>query len=291
MFIRVSGAKLFVDVEGASVVLDGDRWTERPTVVLLHGGPGADHLAFKPWLSKLSAVAQLVYIDQRGSGRSTHGGPSSWNLTTWACDVRELCDRLGLDKPIILGQSSGTVVAMKYAIDYPDHPGALVLASPYAIGDFSSSYPLFHRLGGEPAAAAAHDFWESPTQKTLERYVRLCRPLYGGTPRRRLNAPGQRSLNTDVLLHYAADEHQSLDLRTKLAGIQCPTLLLTGGSDPLTPPYHAREIIKYLRPELSMLHIFPHAGHHVFLEAPRASFRRTVEFIRQVKRGDAVGSP
>ncbi len=54
MRVDISGRKLFFDVEGAKFRPDGPRMLEVPTVLLLHGGPGADHSIFKPAYSQLA---------------------------------------------------------------------------------------------------------------------------------------------------------------------------------------------------------------------------------------------
>jgi pimeloyl-ACP methyl ester carboxylesterase len=266
-------------------VADGHHWRERPTVVLLHGGPAADHTAFKPIMSRLARSAQLIYLDQRGGGRSSRGTHDTWTIRRWTIDVRELCDALGITKPILLGQSFGTVIAMRYAIDYPGDVGGLVLASPYATGDLSSAYPLFRELGGDLVAEAAHDFWETPTPHGLERYLDLCVPFYSGhRPSNRAVQPGtsRARLPSDVLLHYAQGEHQALDLHGEVAKIQCPAILLSGGRDPITPPHHADGIVASMPPSLGIAHVLPEAGHHVFHEAGEQSFHLTEQFISQV---------
>ena len=102
--VRVGDVSLYVETEGS-----------RPAVVLLHGGPGADHTLFQPEASTLADLAQLVYVDQRGSGRSDAGAPSQWTWNRWANDISTLCEALGIAQPILLGASSGAVVAMAYA--------------------------------------------------------------------------------------------------------------------------------------------------------------------------------
>ena len=59
MHITVNGARLFFDVDGAGLVPDGPAMRQRPTLVLLHGGPGGDHSTFKPAFDGLRDVAQL----------------------------------------------------------------------------------------------------------------------------------------------------------------------------------------------------------------------------------------
>ena len=77
MHVQVNGTRLWFDVESPAVVLDGREMRERPTVVLVHGGPGSDdHSYFKPDFARLSACAQVIYLDLRGHGRSAWGDPA-----------------------------------------------------------------------------------------------------------------------------------------------------------------------------------------------------------------------
>ncbi|MFO0296633.1 MAG: alpha/beta fold hydrolase, partial [Pseudomonadota bacterium] len=64
------GVRLFVDIEGAALVPDGPVMREKPILLLLHGGPGWDHSGYKPRFAQLADLAQLVYLDLRGHGRS-----------------------------------------------------------------------------------------------------------------------------------------------------------------------------------------------------------------------------
>ena len=47
-FATVNGVRLFFDVEGGKLVPDGPAMREKPTLLLLHGGPRADHSIYKP---------------------------------------------------------------------------------------------------------------------------------------------------------------------------------------------------------------------------------------------------
>jgi len=90
--LLVNGVRLFFDVEGAKLVPDGSAMREKPTLLLLHGGPGFDHSTFKPLYSALTDVAQVVYLDHRGNGRSDAGPKEGWNLVQWGDDVAAFCD-------------------------------------------------------------------------------------------------------------------------------------------------------------------------------------------------------
>lgn len=95
---------------------DGNRMRQKPTLVLVHGGPGADHAGYKPAFSALSDCAQIVYFDNRGDGRSDRGPKDCWTLAQWADDLHGLCEALSIERPIVYGASFGGMVAMSYAI-------------------------------------------------------------------------------------------------------------------------------------------------------------------------------
>ena len=89
MLIQIEpGVRLFVDIEGPGLVPDGPSMRDMPTLVLLHGGPGYDHSGFKPAFSRLADIAQIVYFDHRGHGRSDRCPPEQWTLDHFADDVR-----------------------------------------------------------------------------------------------------------------------------------------------------------------------------------------------------------
>src|SRR5437879_6796788 len=135
MHVVVNGVRLFFDVEGASLVPNGGAMREKPTLLLLHGGPGLDHSIYKPAFSSLADLAQVVFLDHRGNGRSDPGPRESWTLAQWADDVRAFCDALGIARPIVYGASFGGTVALAYATRHPAHPAKLLLVSTEPAGD------------------------------------------------------------------------------------------------------------------------------------------------------------
>src|SRR5262245_25359470 len=69
--IAIGDTHLFFDVEGPKLVPAGSWMVERPTLLLLHPGPGFDHTVYKLRAGEvLGNFAQVVYLDQRGHGRS-----------------------------------------------------------------------------------------------------------------------------------------------------------------------------------------------------------------------------
>jgi proline iminopeptidase len=127
MHVSVNGVRLFFDVEGAKFVPDGPLMREKPVLLMLHGGPGFDHSIYRPAYSALADIAQIVYLDHRGNGRSEDGPREGWNLAQWGDDVRAFCEALGISDPIVLGASFGGMVALAYATRHPPHPSRLIL--------------------------------------------------------------------------------------------------------------------------------------------------------------------
>src|SRR5579859_4814892 len=180
MRVEIGGCRLFFDVEGAKLRPDGPRMREAPTVLLLHGGPGADHSIFKPAYSRLAEIAQVIYYDHRGDGRSDgRDDAAHWRLAQWGDDVKALCDALEIERPIVMGVSFGGYVAMAYALRYPAHPAKLILCSTAASPSKKAiQVEVFERLGGAAAGAAARAFLEEPTPEATREFMRICGPLY-----------------------------------------------------------------------------------------------------------------
>lgn len=277
--VLANGVRLFFDIDGEQWSAAGDALRERPTVVLLHGGPGSDHSYFKPSFSGLRDVAQLVFLDHRGNGRSERGERSDWNLAQWGDDVRAFCDVLGIEQPIVLGVSFGGIVALSYAMRHPGHAGALVLSSTQARVTLERVLSTFERLGGEPARSAAERFWKDPSNEALAGYARHCWPHYTRAPTNP-DVMARQVNHADVLLHYTEREDQRFDLTPALGRIACPTLVLCGQDDPITPIADSEDLAREIRgAELAR---FPDCGHGIFQDDPVGYFEAVRAFIERV---------
>src|ERR1700691_75198 len=85
-------------------------------LMVLHGGPGADHTYFLPWLLPLARTHRLIFIDERGSGQSERlQDVSKYTIENMADDVEAVRVALGLGKIDLLGHSCGGVLAEAYA--------------------------------------------------------------------------------------------------------------------------------------------------------------------------------
>lgn len=279
MFVTVNGARLYFDVDGPGLVPDGKTMRERPTLILLHGGPGFDHSGFKPEFASLADVAQVVYLDHRGNGRSEHGDASTWNLAQWGDDVRGFCDVLGIRKPIVYGVSFGGFVAQSYATRHPDHPGKLVLTSTAARPDWAAVFDAFERIGGAQARRIAQDYWLGPTPERRVVYREKCHPLYYTRAGRDPDADARAIVHDPVNLHFASGEFAQMDFRDALSRIACPTLVMAGDRDPITPMAFSETIAASLPPQWVQLERFADCGHGIVRDAPEPFFATLRAFI------------
>ncbi len=273
------GVRLFVDVEGPGLVPDGPLMREKPTLVCLHGGPGFDHSGFKPAFSGLADIAQIVYYDHRGHGRSDERPSSEWTLDIWADDVVRLCDALGIVKPIVLGQSFGGFVAQRYIARHPGHASKVILSSTSPHMALERKLVMFEKLGGKAARELARQFWSQPDPQTWAAYWAGCRKLYNRTEPSDPQAAQRMLVRDEILLHFVAGEKQGLDLLPGLAAAQCPVLVMAGEEDPVCPLADAQDIAAALPPQWAKLVSFPGAGHGAWRDDPQAAFATLRDFI------------
>jgi pimeloyl-ACP methyl ester carboxylesterase len=284
--IGVGDIRLFFDADGAKLVPDGPWMRERPTVLLLHPGPGFDHGLFKiqlgPWLA---AGTQVVYLDQRGGGRSDLGRPEDLRLDRWAYDVREFCDALGIERPVVLGLGFGALVAARYASRHPAHPRGLVLTAPIARVVPERSIAVYERLGGPQARAVAERFYRDMDERAFGDFLRVCFPLLSGYDLTS-DVIVRADWRPEVLIGWSIGESRELDLRDELATIRAPALVLAGEDDAWAPLDSVREVVERL-PVGTRFRSFPGARHSVFRDAPGA-YDELRLFLDDLRDGEAA---
>lgn len=101
-------------------------------LVIVHGGPGASHDYFLPYLLPLARHNRLVFIDERGSGRSQKlSDPSGYTVENMVEDVEDVRQALKLGRISLLGHSFGGVLAEAYALKYQRNLTHLILCSTF----------------------------------------------------------------------------------------------------------------------------------------------------------------
>jgi proline iminopeptidase len=276
MRVDVRGVRLYFDVVGAGLVADGPVMRERPVLICLHGGPGFDHSTLKEGLLPLADVAQLVFVDQRGNGRSDRSTPEHWNLDTWIDDIPAFCEALEVERPTLLGQSFGGFVALGVAARYPQLPAKVIVSSSAARVRMDRVLAMFERLGGAEARAAAERNFTSPSVETREEYLRVCVPLYNPS-RPDPNVLSRAVRHDDIGIHFWRDEIHRFDLGPELGAIRAPTLVLGGDLDPITTAEDVRELAGAI-PD-ARLYLLTDAGHGVFRERPAEALALIRDFV------------
>lgn len=203
MRVQVGDGTLFFDVAGAKLVPDGHTMRERPTLVLVAGGPGGDHSWFKPILDPLTAVAQVLYLDLRGHGRSDPGTPAHWTLASWADDIAAFCDAVAVSAPVVMGLSWGVAVVGTYAARHPEQPGKLILCAGVSRTAPHIELAAVERIAGPAVLQLGERFFTDPTPVNENAYDEALQPFRSGMDpedrraamaRIRPCAPGLRAL-------------------------------------------------------------------------------------------------
>jgi pimeloyl-ACP methyl ester carboxylesterase len=281
MRVSVGDIRLFVEVVGTKLRVEDGKVTERPTIVMVHGGPNWDHLTLRPDFEALADVAQLVFYDHRGLGRSDEATPASWTLKQWAQDLRGLIDALGLGKPIVFGQSFGGMVAQQLAIDHPDHYSALILSATGARFNLPEVVETYGRIGGPEMAADAQAYYTSPTKEQGERFRRDCM-IYYTVSRKKIGAISpDKPVVRDHFFSTAGDAH-SFDFRPDLHKVTAPTLIMAGDQDPVTSHHGAIEMAASFAPGVARLEILENCGHGPARDRPDVALDMIRDFVRTV---------
>jgi proline iminopeptidase len=273
MRARIRGTELYFDIDGSGLTPEGDRMVERPTLFLHTGGPGGDHTVFKPSYTPLRDLAQLVYFDPRGCGRSAPCDPSEITLDNHIDDLDALRDHLGLERISLLGGSYGGMVALGYALRYPQRLANLILVATAPSYRFLEDARRIIRARGTPEQIAICErLWNGNFEslEQLREYYWLLAPLYSLTfDPTKFDDGWKRSIRSYVALNRGfGDFLRTFDFTERLHEIRCPTLILAGAHDWICPPNHSRLMAE--RIPRSLLKIFPRSSHSIAADEPAA---------------------
>jgi len=255
---------------------------QRPTVVLLHGGPGVyDHSYFKPDFGRLAEHAQVVYLDLRGHGRSDWGNAGAWSFETCADDIRAFCDTVGIARPIVLGHSMGGPVVLLYGARHPGHAAGLVVQSGFARWDTPRMVEGFRRVAGDEVAEIAGRSYsgEEVPDEEWARVFSAFGPLLPDEEREG-HTPKNLDLNTRGM-----ELIRRLDIVDQLSQVDSPTLVSVGALDPVTPVAAAEEIVAALPEGIAQLELIDGAGHFTWMDAPERYWPMIMEFIGSTTAG------
>jgi pimeloyl-ACP methyl ester carboxylesterase len=160
--------------------------------------------------------------DLRGSGRSIHAGPLSWDRL--ADDLVALLERLGIERAVVGGTSMGSAVALRFALRHPQRLSGLILMSPL--------YPGADRPLADAATAAMRVMSEAG-QRALVHGLDSLRPLFENLPQPVRDVAlemmrGFDAASVAATTRFLAQCEQPLGSARELASLTVPTLLIPG---------------------------------------------------------------
>ncbi|MFT7380535.1 MAG: proline iminopeptidase [Roseivirga sp.] len=259
-------------------------------LIIVHGGPVLDHSYFLPQLESLSENYQLIFYDQKVSGRSSiEVDSSTMTLDGFAEDIESIRNAFKLDKINLLGHSWGGLIAMTYAIKYNQHLDKLILSN--SIAPNVSEWQMEGQVVGQ--RATENDFLERQSILTsgalqsedptdaIEKLLRISfRPQMADTTKlNELNLYVPKDyLQRSGLFSLLAPDLTQFDLYPDLDKISCPTLVLYGNREPSV--YLHATVMAEAFPN-GELKVIDGAGHFPFIEKPIEFNKTVLEFLNR----------
>lgn len=273
----VNGVRLWYRVAGRP---------EGTPVVFLHGGPGQGGQTFARFAGPgLEPHLRMVYLDQRGSGRSERPWNDAYSLDLLVDDLEQLRRAWGVEKITLVGHSFGTILALEYAAAHPERTERVVLTA--AVPDLQGALDLqCVRLERLDPTTYARAVAERP-----EDFAARCNPFAAGRAfvdgamypdpatmalvdatdsADGLSNTGEigRVLFGGGLMRYRFDRHARLTM---------PVLVIAGLADFQTVVEPQRDLVAAL-PDARILE-YPDRGHFMFVEDPARFAADVVGFL------------
>jgi proline iminopeptidase len=236
----------------------GSTGTATP-VIAANGGPGLSHVYMiqNDMWTRLSKTRQVVFYDQRGTGKSVPLKPgASQTLDTQVADLEAVRAHVGFAKFNLVGDSYGGFLAMAYAAAHPEHIEKLVLSDSAAPG-INKTVNVFAQV-----------FPDRPTsredaQTGLRNHFKL---LFYSEEKRDAYLAGATDLGFNPDVAKAVRAGSQVDLTPQLAKFDFPTLVITGRFDMNVAPLTAWQIHQAIPG--SQFVVFEKSGHLPSYEEP-----------------------
>jgi proline iminopeptidase len=273
-----------VDINGSPLEVEVLGPGGAPVMIVHHGAPGLGSRAeprtsFGPFADEY----RVVVFDARGSGDS--GVVPPFTHEQWVADVDALREWVGAARIVVAGGSYGGFIAMEYALAHPHRVRALVLRDTAASNAFdaqarrnalsSARVQLDMELYDRMFSGRCRD------DADLEAGWRMLVPLYD----HELTPEKVEARLAGTIYHHEshnaafAENMPRYDLRDRLPGIRCPTLVTVGRDDWITPVAAAEEIARLI--PTAQLVVFEHSGHSPQLEEPERFQQVVRDFLRE----------
>ena len=272
--VPIRGVSLFVEVVGHGYPL-----------LLMHGGPGADHatmLSFRPCADHFT----LIFYDHRCNGRSQGAAVSSMTWENLTADAEALRQKLGFDKWAVLGHSFGGMVALEYALRYPQSLSHLLLLD--TCGDIrwvqhNAPEILAKRGYSAGTVKTARRFFngEIAPNEMVPAMLKFVRAYYHHlTPLLLAHEVGlglRMKSRPEALIFGFSQLLKGWTVMDRLCEIKVPTLVLAGRDDFQFPPEHQAALAAGIAN--ARLEIIECAGHNAPTERPAEVIQAVKHFM------------
>jgi proline iminopeptidase len=268
-------------------------------IIVLHGGPDFDHRYLAPDLDRWADGFHVIYYDQRGRGRSADGvQPADVTLASELGDLDAVRRHFGLESPVVLGHSWGTVLALEYALGHPAHVSRLILMNPApaSAGDFALLRTKYlEKLGaeaerqrkivasaayqeGDPATVAArYRIHFKPALKEARDYETLMQRMEAAFISQGKEGIVKAQAVEDRLMQETWTR-EDYDLLPRLRDLRIPTLVIYGDHDFI--PGDIAQHIAGAMPQARLVTL-KDCGHFTHLECPGEVRREVDRFLKR----------
>jgi pimeloyl-ACP methyl ester carboxylesterase len=252
-------------------------------VVLLHG----KNFCGATWEGVMRPLLQAGYRviapDQVGFCKSTKPQAYQFGLHQLAANTKALLDSLGIQRPVVMGHSMGGMLAMRYALAFPDALSGLVLVNPIGLEDWKAAgvpqQIVDQWFEGELKTSADSikayqqaTYYAGEWRPDYDRWVDMLAGMYRGEGGRQV--AWDQALTSDMVFNQP--------VVYELERIRAPTVLMIGERDTtaigkaLAPPEIAQRLGNYAElsraaakriPGANLIR-FPGEGHAPQIQSP-----------------------
>jgi len=239
-----------------------------PPVVFIHG-LGATSNVWHAQRAALSKYFRVIVYDRSGCGRSP-ATSEGYSIDGWADELAGLLDHLAIATTVVVGHSLGSMIAQRFAGKYPTRTRALVLAGGEAVLTPEGKDILTERaqMIRSDGLTAAVDPWLAGV---LSAATRAANPALAGLLRAMFLAYDDASYAQQCLALRDGD------VRGDHARITCPTMLIIGDQDPVTPLSWQQQIAAGIVG--SSIRIVADTAHMTMLESAAVFNTALLEFL------------
>lgn len=255
-------------------------------LLVLHGGPGADHGYLLPQMLELAKDFELIFYDQRGGGKSKESVATAITWQTQVNDLARVVSEFSLDPLTFVGYSWGGLLAMLYSIEaahgrVAQAPAQLALIDPAPVSRaYRAQFEAeFARRQAGPAIQAmradlaASGLKERDPDAYRQRAFELSVAGYFADPNRATDLTPFRV--TGRVQQSIWESLGDFDLTDDLKTVHCPTIIVHGRQDPI-PFASSESIANALNAELVPL---DDCGHVPYVEQPAKLFTALRRFL------------